>query len=104
MPYGRNSLGRCGADQEESSLRGPIPWTVIRTGADIKIRCNGCGHIVMMEREVFLKRRKKVLQQGPDRLPGGITESRLRKGGMAWRYGQFAAVLLGGAGTTPVVL
>lgn len=44
---------------------GSNTWTVIRTGADIKIRCNGCGHIVMMEREVFLKRRKKVLQQGP---------------------------------------
>lgn len=41
-------------------------WTVIRTGADIKIRCNGCGHIVMMDRETFLKRRKKLLTQGPD--------------------------------------
>lgn len=69
MPYGRNSLGRCGADQEESSC-GSNTWTVIRTGADIKIRCNGCGHIVMMEREVFLKRRKKVLQQGPDPAAG----------------------------------
>ena len=41
-------------------------WTVIRTGADIKIRCSGCGRIVMMDRETFLKRRKKVLSQGPD--------------------------------------
>lgn len=37
-------------------------WTVIRTGADIKIKCQGCGRIVMLDREVFLKRRKKVIQ------------------------------------------
>ena len=40
-------------------------WVVIRTGADIKIKCQGCSRIVMLDREVFLKRRKKVLQQGP---------------------------------------
>ena len=45
---------------------GSSEWTVIRTGADIKIRCSGCGRIVMMDRETFLKRRKKVLSQGPD--------------------------------------
>ena len=46
----------CGADT----------WVVIRTGADIKIKCQGCGRIVMLDREAFLKRRKKLLQQGPD--------------------------------------
>ena len=45
----------CGSDE----------WTVIRIGADIKIKCLGCGRIVMMERADFLKRRKKVLEQGP---------------------------------------
>ena len=44
----------CGCDE----------WTVIRTGADIKIRCNRCARIVMMDRDTFLKRRKAVLQQG----------------------------------------
>ena len=48
---------------------GSNEWVVIRTGADIKIKCNKCGRIVMMEREVFLKRRKKVLQQGPEPAP-----------------------------------
>ena len=43
---------------------GSSEWTVIRTGADIKIRCSGCGRIVMMTRETFLKRRKKTLVQG----------------------------------------
>ncbi len=41
---------------------GSDTWTVIRTGADIKIRCHGCGRIVMLDRAVFLKRRKKVIQ------------------------------------------
>ena len=36
----------CGSDR----------WTVIRTGADIKIRCLGCGRIVMLDREAFFKR------------------------------------------------
>ena len=44
---------------------GSSEWTVIRTGADIKIKCNGCGRIVMMDRETFVKRRKKTLEQGP---------------------------------------
>ncbi len=48
-------------------------WTVTRTGADIKIRCNTCGHIVMMDRESFLKRRKSVVSRAagnPGTLPG----------------------------------
>ena len=39
-------------------------WTVTRTGADIKIRCNTCGHVVMLDRERFLRQRKAVIQQG----------------------------------------
>ena len=39
-------------------------WTVIRIGADIKMKCQGCGHIVMLDRDAFLKRRKAVLSQG----------------------------------------
>lgn len=33
----------CGSDQ----------WKVIRIGADIKMKCLGCGRIVMLERAVF---------------------------------------------------
>ena len=39
-------------------------WTVTRTGADIKMRCNRCGRLVMLEREVFLRRRKRVVSTG----------------------------------------
>ena len=38
-------------------------WTVIRTGADIKLRCQTCGRVVMMDRVAFLKRRKATLSR-----------------------------------------
>lgn len=40
-------------------------WTVIRTGADIKIKCQKCGRIVMLDRAAFLRSRKALLTQGP---------------------------------------
>ena len=46
----------CGSDE----------WTVIRVGADIKIKCHGCNHIVMLDREAFLKRRKAVISRKYD--------------------------------------
>lgn len=36
-------------------------WEIIRMGADIKIKCLGCQAIVMMPREKFNKRLKKVI-------------------------------------------
>ena len=36
-------------------------WQVVYVGADIKIRCQKCGRIVMLERPVFEKRMKKVV-------------------------------------------
>jgi hypothetical protein len=50
---------------------GSSEWVVIRIGADIKIKCSLCGRIVMMDRTVFLKRRKKILIRGPEPLTGG---------------------------------
>lgn len=46
----------CGSDE----------WTVIRVGADIKIRCHGCSRIVMLDREAFVKRRKMTLSRLPE--------------------------------------
>ena len=43
---------------------GSFEWTVTRLGADIKMRCNGCGRVVMLDRADFLRHRKKVLKQG----------------------------------------
>jgi len=36
-------------------------WEVIRLGADIKIKCIGCGRIVMLPRVEFNKKVKKVV-------------------------------------------
>ncbi len=38
-------------------------WQIIRMGADIKIKCLGCGAIVMFSRRDFEKRLKKVIPQ-----------------------------------------
>ena len=38
-------------------------WTIIRTGADYKIKCQNCGRIVMLSYEKFIKCIKKVIQQ-----------------------------------------
>ena len=41
----------CGSDK----------WVVTRSGADVKIRCEGCGRVVMLDRVEFEKRVRKVL-------------------------------------------
>ncbi len=51
----------CGGDE----------WTVLRSGADIRIRCNKCGRLVMMDRETFLKRRKALISRA-DGVPGDL--------------------------------
>ena len=38
-------------------------WEIIRIGADIKIKCLGCEHIVMLERSKFEKSVKKIVKQ-----------------------------------------
>jgi len=36
-------------------------WKIIRIGADIRIKCEGCQHSVMIPRIEFEKKMKKVL-------------------------------------------
>lgn len=38
-------------------------WEIIRLGADIKIRCLGCQHVVMMPRHEFNKKMKKIVKK-----------------------------------------
>jgi hypothetical protein len=37
-------------------------WEIIRLGADIKIKCVGCGRIVMLPRIKFEKSVKKIIK------------------------------------------
>lgn len=39
-------------------------WKIVRMGADIKIKCEGCGYIVMMERPDFERKCKKIIEKG----------------------------------------
>lgn len=36
-------------------------WEIVRMGADIKVKCMGCGAIIMFSRRDFEKRLKKLL-------------------------------------------
>lgn len=41
---------------------GSYDWEIIRLGADIKIKCVGCGRIVMLPRVKFQKGIKKIIK------------------------------------------
>ena len=52
-------------------MRKPHPcgndvWKITYVGADIKMRCEKCERVVMLERPVFEKRMKKLLQSAED--------------------------------------
>ena len=46
----------CGSDR----------WVIIRTGADVKIRCLGCNRVVMLDRPEFEKRVRKILEHSTE--------------------------------------
>ncbi len=37
-------------------------WEIIRLGADIRIKCLGCGQLVMMPRREFNRKIKKTIE------------------------------------------
>ncbi|MDF7669119.1 DUF951 domain-containing protein [Lactobacillus sp. ESL0703] len=41
-------------------------WEVLRLGADIRLKCMGCGHVVLMPRGKFTHNLKKVLTKAND--------------------------------------
>ena len=52
-------------------MRKPHPcgndlWQITYVGADIKMRCEKCERIVMLERPVFEKRVKKLVQSAEE--------------------------------------
>jgi len=38
-------------------------WKIVAVGMDIRIKCLGCGHTVLMERRDFNKRLKKIIER-----------------------------------------
>ena len=44
-------------------------WKVLRTGADFRLKCLGCGHEVMTARSKAEKNIKKIVREGEDQPP-----------------------------------
>lgn len=38
-------------------------WSIIRMGMDIRIKCLGCDHSVIIPRKEFSRKLKKILEQ-----------------------------------------
>ena len=36
-------------------------WTITRVGVDIKLKCNGCNHEIMLDRLEFEKKLRRIL-------------------------------------------
>ncbi len=42
---------------------GSFTWQVVRLGADIKIKCTGCGRLVMLPRSDFERKMLRVVAE-----------------------------------------
>ena len=42
---------------------GSFEWLVLRTGADFRLQCTGCGHQIMIARRQAEKNVKKIKKQ-----------------------------------------
>lgn len=43
---------------------GSAQWEILRVGMDIKLKCMGCGHELMLPRAKVEKRIRKILTEG----------------------------------------
>lgn len=69
------------------TLRKPHPcggfeWTVVRTGADIGLKCATCGRRVLLDREEF-ERRARQIRRAANVAPAGEALSAARSFGDA---------------------
>lgn len=56
-PYQLNDV----VEMKKQHPCGTNAMKIIRLGADIRIKCEGCGHSVMIPRREFEKKMKKVI-------------------------------------------
>jgi hypothetical protein len=45
---------------------GTNEWTVTRLGADLRLRCNACGHRILLARPVLEQRLVEFLSRAPE--------------------------------------
>ena len=50
-------------EMKKSHPCGSKIWTILRVGMDIKLRCAGCGHEMMLPRSKVEKAIKKILSE-----------------------------------------
>lgn len=55
--YGLNDI----VEMKKQHPCGTNKWKIIRMGADVRIKCEGCQHSVMIPRREFEKKMKKIL-------------------------------------------
>jgi len=46
---------------------GEDKWEIVRLGADVKLKCSGCGRMVFLEREELTRRTKKILGRSEEK-------------------------------------
>jgi len=42
-------------------------WKITRVGVDFKLKCLGCAHVVLIERQKALKMIKKIIQKNGEK-------------------------------------
>lgn len=57
--FGLNDI----VQMKKSHPCGENRWQVIRLGMDIRIKCLGCNHSVLIPRREFVKKMKKVIDR-----------------------------------------
>lgn len=50
-------------EMKKSHPCGENRWKIIRMGMDIRIKCQGCNHSVLMPRREFVKKMKRVIEK-----------------------------------------
>ena len=50
-------------------------WRITFVGSDVKMRCEKCAHVVMLDRSTFEKRVKKIVETASNGNLNGIEES-----------------------------
>lgn len=45
---------------------GSVNWSIARVGADIGLKCLGCGHVIMLPRHLFRRRLHHIVRRADD--------------------------------------
>lgn len=43
-------------------------WHILRVGADVKLKCDGCGAVILLERHEFERKCKRRIETASERV------------------------------------